>query len=47
MQTEKYFTGEPKEDYYKELDKVAQDVAENFVKGNAISKKSYEILSST
>lgn len=26
MQTEKYFTGEPKEDYYKELDKVAQDV---------------------
>lgn len=39
MQTEKYFTGEPKEDYYKELDKVAQDVAENFVKGNAISKK--------
>lgn len=39
MQAEKYFTGEPKEDYYKELDKVAQDVAENFVKGNAISKK--------
>lgn len=35
----KYFTGQPKEDYYKELDKVAQDVAENFVKGNAISKK--------
>ena len=39
MQAEKHFTGEPKEDYYKELDKVAQDVAENFVKGNAISKK--------
>ena len=42
MQTkkeEKYFIGESKIDYYKELDEVAQDVAESFVKGNAISKK--------
>ena len=41
MQTkkeEKYFIGESKIDYYKELDEVAQDVAESFVKGNAISR---------
>ena len=36
---EKYFIGESKVDYYKELDKAAQGVAESFIKGNVISKK--------